>query len=121
MQVKLTEVIKQAEEDEDIKCIMLHGGKYFTSGNDIGVFKKMATEYEETMEYAYKGACVIMPNLIMTLAAIKKPIIAVVRGGCIGIGFTALGHVSMIYCTPEATFNTPFMESSQSPEGNSTM
>ena len=50
-----------------------------------------------------------------------KPLIAVVRGGCVGIGFTHLGLFDFVYCSPDAYFMTPFMQSFQSPEGSSTL
>lgn len=30
--LKITEIIHQAEEDKEIKVIMLHGGKFFSAG-----------------------------------------------------------------------------------------
>ena len=121
MQIKLTELIKEIENDDEIKCILLHGGKYYTSGLDIGVFKLFATDPEAANEYARKTCCDVMPNLVVAMASVKKPLIVVVRGGCYGIGFTSIGHATMVYCTPEAVFQTSFMMSSQGPEGNSTM
>lgn len=57
----------------------------------------------------------------MTMARISKPLIVLVRGGCYGIAYTLLGHATLVYCTPDAEFKTPFMESAQSPEGTSTL
>lgn len=34
----------------------------------------------------------------------KKPIVAVVRGGCIGIAFTTLCLADFIYVAPDAVF-----------------
>lgn len=59
--------------------------------------------------------------MVMAFAAAKKPIVCLVRGGCLGIAFTTLGHASMVYCTPDAFFKTPFMDSAQSAEGTSTL
>ena len=50
-----------------------------------------------------------------------KPIIAIVRGGCVGIGFTVLPLFDFVYCSPDAYFMAPFMKSFQSPEGTSTL
>ena len=63
----------------------------------------------------------IMVGMLIAMAKSVKPIVAVVRGGALGIGFTMLSHVHFIYCAPEATFMTPFMKSAQSPEGTSTL
>ena len=48
------------------------------------------------------------------LSAIRnsvKPIVAVVRGGAVGIAFTTLSLVDFIYCSPDAVFKAPFMAS----------
>ena len=41
----------------------------------------------------------------------EKPIIAVVRGGCLGIAFTTLCLADFVYVTQDAVFKTPFMAS----------
>lgn len=32
---RLGELVKQAGEDDEVKVILLHGGNYFSSGNDL--------------------------------------------------------------------------------------
>lgn len=39
-----------------------------------------------------------------------KPVVAVVRGGAIGIAFTTLTLVDFVYVSPDAVFMTPFMK-----------
>ena len=46
---------------------------------------------------------------------------AIVRGGCHGIGFTMLSGIDFIYCSPDAVFQTPFMASMQTLEGSSSI
>lgn len=125
-EAKMTKLIEQCQEDEDVKVIMLHGGKYFSSGNDLSIFggrdkdgKRMGLE--QLLAIAENGVMTIMVGMIMSMAKSVKPIVAVVRGSALGIGFTMLSHTTFIYCAPEATFMTPFMKSAQSPEGTSTL
>ena len=61
-----------------------------------------------------------MTQVLIALKNSVKPIVGLVRGAAIGIGFTTTGHFDFIYCSPEAIFSTPFMASCQSPEGGST-
>jgi len=49
-----------------------------------------------------------------------KPVIILVRGPAVGLGFTMLSYADFVYCTHDAMFIAPFMQSSQSPEGGST-
>jgi enoyl-CoA hydratase/carnithine racemase len=120
LEIKLTELIKLAENDDEIKLIVLHGGQYFSSGNDLSVFMKI-TDFDKVVKAANYAVNTVMVNLILALAFSKKPIIAVVRGGCVGIAFTILSHVTLVYCGSDAHFKAPFMESFQSPEGTSTL
>lgn len=61
-----------------------------------------------------------MTRMLTALNQSVKPVVGVVRGRAIGIGFTTTSLFDFIYCTPEAAFSTPFMASAQSPEGAST-
>ena len=40
-QVKLVELLKQCENDEEVKVILLHGGRFFSSGSDISGFRQI--------------------------------------------------------------------------------
>jgi enoyl-CoA hydratase/carnithine racemase len=52
-----------------------------------------------------------LKELLMAMQNCKKPTMAIVRGGCHGIGFTMLSGIDFIYCSPDAVFQTPFMAS----------
>ena len=110
---KVTQLIKQAEQDDEVKCILFHGGSFFSSGNDLSAFFK--TKFN-TIEEAHEKVRDANRNgwlpMTMAFAEAKKPIICLVRGGCMGIAFTTLGNATMIYCSPDAFFRTPFMDSS---------
>lgn len=40
-QAKMVELFKIANQDDSIKVVLLHGGSYFSSGNDLSVFGKI--------------------------------------------------------------------------------
>ena len=117
---QMAEIIKGAQTNDEVKVILLHGGRYFSSGNDLSAFFQAKSE-EEMRKMGRHGVNVVMVNLMLTLATTKKPVVAVVRGGAIGVGFTLLNHATFVYCGPESRFMTPFMKSYQSPEGTSTL
>ena len=120
---RLTDLINSAQDNEDIKVILLHGGRFFSSGNDLGAFAdafKNGGNISSYLKFAEDGVNKIMVDMLLAMNNSVKPIVSVVRGGAIGIGFTLLAHSTFIYCAPDAFFKTPFMESGQSPEGTST-
>lgn len=118
---QLARLINEAQTNDDVKVILLHGGKFFSSGNDL---KHLASFSDKTREYQTKEASKgIFDKIGVYLYAIHKctkPLVAVVRGGCHGISFTSLSLFDFVYCAPDAKFQAPFMQSFQSPEGSST-
>jgi peroxisomal 3,2-trans-enoyl-CoA isomerase len=116
---KLCELINEANNNDEVKAILVHGGRYFSSGNDLSIFNN--PDPEESKIIANEGVNVVMVNLLLAYATSKKPIIHFVRGGAMGIAFTLSAHCTFLYCSPDAIFQTPFMKSCQSPEGTSTL
>ena len=107
---KLTELINAAQDDESVKVILLHGGSFFSSGNDLSLFTKDMDEKErlKEMDTAVND---VMVNMLLAMARTVKPIVTVVRGASIGVGFTLTTHSTFMYCSPEAKFMTPFVKS----------
>ena len=75
-------------------------------------------------DYFYGVATSINLFAILTFTmALKnsiKPIVGLVRGWSLGIGFTTSSLFTFLYCTPDAKFLAPFSASFQIPEGSST-
>lgn len=116
---KMVELINGAQDNKDIKVILLHGGRFFSSGNDLSAL--VGFTGGDIEKAAHEGVNVIMVNMLMAINQSRKPIVAVVRGFAIGIGYTLLSHCTFVYCSPETRFISPFMASCQSPEGASTL
>ena len=81
----------------------------FSSGNDISKFMEVDTEEMEAI--ARDGVMVGVRDYIGSIMNSKKPTIMFVRGRCLGMTFTIQSNADFIYCTEEATFQTPFMKS----------
>ena len=67
--------------------------------------------FDELIAIIEDAVMVKIGNMIITMAKSVKPIVTVVRGSAVGIGFTMLSHTHFVYCAPDAKFNTPFMKS----------
>lgn len=78
---QVAQLIKSVQDDENVKVILLHGGKFYSSGNDLTAFSGMLTDDPEVSfakaKYALKTQ---MAGFCMETAKSKKPIVAVVRG-----------------------------------------
>ena len=115
---KLAELFRQANTDESIKCILLHGGDYFSAGNDLEAFW-IGEDPGRAIQAAHSAARVDLVGILTSLFDLEKPLVAMVKGPAVGIGFTMLTMADFVYCTPESIFFAPFMQSFQSPEGGS--
>ena len=114
-------LIQAAQDNDEIKVIFIHGGLFYCSGNDLTVLSSMGSmDEDEKLNTCSHGVEHLMVTNLMAIHRSKKPIVGLVRGQSIGIGFTTCGLFDFLYCTPEAQFSTPFMKSFQSPEGGST-
>ena len=118
----MARLIQAAQNDEEIKVIFIHGGLFYCSGNDLSVLTNLNAikEKDEKVNVMSRGVEHNMVTTLRNLLQAKKPIVGLVRGQSIGIGFTTCSLFDFLYCTPEAQFSTPFMRSFQSPEGGST-
>ena len=109
-QKQVAELLTAVNKDEKIKCVLFHGGRFYSAGNDLSALTGYVTS---TPEEARKAADEnVMGNMVTMLTAVKnceKPIVACVRGGAHGIGFTKLALMDFIYVTEDANFKTPFI------------
>ena len=111
-QLVMGRLIQAAQDDKNIKVIFIHGGLFYCSGNELKVLAEFgAMERDEMIDKASHGVEHLMVQCLNAINKSKKPIVGLVRGQSIGIGFTTTGLFDFLYVTPEAQFSTPFMRS----------
>jgi len=89
---------------------LLHGGKYFSSGANLTMLSG-ASDKEAMRKMADTGIKGSMDPYMRALNESNKPIVAVVRGGAAGFGFTTLSLCDFVYLESNALLKTPFMAS----------
>ena len=115
------ECFKEANSDDNIKVILIHGGRNYSSGNNVGVLSHwISLEHQECRKLTSKMIIDEGATILKYMNASIKPIVAVVRGICVGIAFTMMSMFDFVYVSPDAYFVAPFIQSLQSPEGSST-
>ena len=101
--MKMCRLVEAAQTNDEIKVIFIHGGLFYSSGNDLSVLAgSQSLEGEEKINASSKGVEWNMVSNLRMIMKSKKPIVGLVRGQSIGIGFTTMGLFDFIYCTPEA-------------------
>ncbi len=106
----MSRAIDTAQNNPDIRCMILTGGSgVFTAGDDIDDFMKADTSRPETLSNGAK--------FLYSLALNVKPIIAAVDGVAIGIGTAMLFHCDYVLASTSATFAAPYINLGLVPVG----
>lgn len=113
MYAQMTEALRSAEADENIRChVILGTSGAFSSGNDIQDFMAIASSGD-------LGAEVL--GFLSCMAELEKPFISGVDGLAIGIGTTIHLHCDLTFATPASIFKTPFVDLALVPEAGSSL
>lgn len=103
----LTAAFRQAEEDDAVRVIVIHGQEdAFTAGNDLEDFLRAPPLTDDTPVFRFLRA----------MSAARKPIVAAVNGPAVGIGTTLLLHCDLVYAGDNARFQLPFVSLGVVPE-----
>lgn len=103
----LAEIIQAANQQSDIRVLLLKGHKdFFTSGNDLMDFMNDPVIRHDHPTVRFMDA----------LTHSAKPVVAVVKGHAIGIGTTLLMHCDLVYVADDARLQLPFVNLGLSPE-----
>jgi enoyl-CoA hydratase/carnithine racemase len=109
----LIEAFEAAERDPQVGAFVLSGqGGVFTAGNDIGDFLAVASRDEGDFP-AWR--------FVSKLAEFEKPLVAAVDGLAVGVGTTLCFHCDLVYATPSARFQMPFVNLGLVPEAGSSL
>jgi len=109
----LIEAFEAAERDPQVGAFVLSGkGGVFTAGNDIGDFLAVASRAEGDFP-AWR--------FVSKLAEFEKPLVAAVDGLAVGVGTTLCFHCDLVYATPSARFQMPFVNLGLVPEAGSSL
>lgn len=108
MMDELDEAFVRAEEDDDVRVIVLRGdGPTFSGGHDLGSPDALAVRAEREGEpmgrrYPRTRAMDVEPHL--RWRSIPKPTIAVVQGACIYAGWMLASAMDVIFAAEDAQF-----------------
>ena len=98
LMASLREELATLAQQSDLRVVLLAAeGKHFSAGADVG--EHMPPEYRE-----------LIPEFIRTIRMVSEfplPVIAAVRGRCLGGGFELVQAADMIVATEQAMFGQP--------------
>jgi len=108
----MSQALAAADADSQVRAILIHGARdCFTAGNDLKDFLDHASRSGPSEGF----------NFISALPRLAKPLVAAVGGSAVGIGTTMLLHCDLVYASPGARFQMPFVPLGLVPEAASSL
>ena len=98
------DILESYDANKDVRVVIMRGegGKSFVSGADISEFDSKRSNADQRREYgkiAGRGS--------MWLSKIKKPLIAMIEGYCIGGGLATALAADIRFASPDSKFGIP--------------
>lgn len=107
----LTEVLKYADRDKDIRVIVITGaGKSFCAGGDVKAMREQTGMFAggpNELREAYQSGIQQIP---LTISQLKTPLIAMVNGPAVGAGCDLVAMCDLRISSSEAIFAETFVE-----------
>ena len=101
---RLGEVISALSTEDEVRCIVVRGAgdKAFAPGNDISEFENERADVEQARAY---GA--IMHHTLMAFARCRHPLVAMIKGICVGGGLEIAANCDLRICGASSRFGAP--------------
>jgi enoyl-CoA hydratase len=110
MWLELAELMHRADQSEDVRVVVLKGrGVNFCSGIDLellGEMQTQAAQLDEGFKQEYiRDQVRMFQDCFTAVETCRKPVIAVVQGGCYGAGVDLITACDMRYGVTAAKFS----------------
>ena len=101
---QLDSQLKVLDEDLSLRCIVLRGAgeKAFAAGADIANFAKERANSRQAKEYAKR-----ISEGMRALAECRHPVVAAIRGACVGGGLLVAAQADIRICGESSRFGVP--------------
>ncbi len=104
MYARLVELCDEVDADESVRAVVLKGAgeKAFVAGTDIGQFTGFAGNPRAGIDYEAR-----IDSVIGRLERVTKPVVAAVRGFCVGGGLVIAAASDIRIVSDDAKFSVP--------------
>jgi len=101
---RLGETMRELSADDSLRCIVMRGAgdKSFAPGNDISEFESERSNVEQALAYG-----VIHHEALSALYECRHPMVALIKGICVGGGLEIAALCDMRICGTSSRFGIP--------------
>jgi enoyl-CoA hydratase len=96
--------VKKLDRDQSVRCIVVRGAgeKAFAAGADIAAFEKERANSRQARKYGTRIAAAMH-----SFAACRHPVVALIRGACVGGGLLVASQADLRICGESSRFGVP--------------
>jgi len=118
----LAEAVQAAGEDAARVVVVRGAGDHFMAGGDIKWFKEQIDAEPDKAVIQREFEAFIHPvhDIVKTMRAMPKPIVAAIRGACAGFGVSMAAACDLAIAADDAFFTLAYCHIGVSPDGGST-
>jgi enoyl-CoA hydratase len=107
---ELQNAFEYMHQEEEVRIVVLSGaGKHFCAGIDLSllssIMSKNDTGCTAKMQEKLRSKIIALQNTVNTIENCSKPVIAAIKGGCIGAGVDIISACDMRYASHDAYFS----------------
>ena len=104
MWMKLGEIMRELDADDDLRCIVLRGAgdKAFAAGADISEFEKVRANAAVAKNYGDK-----IEGTMRAVKDCRHPTVAMIHGVCVGGGLEIASQCDLRICGASSRFGIP--------------
>ncbi|HSD44706.1 MAG TPA: enoyl-CoA hydratase-related protein [Burkholderiales bacterium] len=101
---RLTEIFRDLDGDESLRCVILRGAgdKAFAAGADIAEFERERANVAQAREYGR-----IVQEGMDAIAGCRHPVVALIKGACVGGGLEIAAICDLRICGESSRFGVP--------------
>jgi 2-(1,2-epoxy-1,2-dihydrophenyl)acetyl-CoA isomerase len=121
MPPKLTAILRDAQQNPDVRCILITGaGDHFSAGGDIGGFQQTLALSAEERQMEFRGRMGRVAEMAKAFADFDRPIVARCVGSVAGVGLGLALAADMVLASETATFFFAHQRMALIPDGGVT-
>lgn len=101
---KLAETFRALDADDEVRCVVVRGAgdKAFAAGADIAEFERERNSIEQARSYGHA-----MHDVLGVVARCRHPVVAMIKGACVGGGLEIACVCDIRICGESARFGVP--------------
>lgn len=113
----LVDAVTRADEDQDVRCLLLQAkGRLFCAGGDLAAFERAG----DRIGHEIKDLTMTVHGAISRLARMEKPVVCAIQGGVAGGGVGLALSADLVLAARSATFRLAYTTAGLVPDAGST-